>query len=31
MENMSELYGINELPEGIFPIAFYLVNKYQQK
>ena len=28
---MSELYDIEELPEGMFPLSFNLVYRYQRK
>ena len=31
METMTDLYDIDELPEGIFPIAFYHIDWYQKK
>ena len=29
MDTMSELYKINELPEGMFPLSFKLICHYQ--
>ena len=28
---MSELYGINELPEGTFVLSFTLIDRYKRK
>ena len=30
-ENMSELYVINELPEGTFLLLFNIIDRYQQE
>ena len=29
-ENMSELYNMEELPEGTFPLSFKLTDRYQR-
>ena len=28
---MSELYNIEELPEGKFPLSFFLIDRYQKE
>ena len=30
-ETMSEIYDIKELPEGTFPLYFYLIDLYQRE
>ena len=29
-ETMSEIYGTDELPEGMFPIKFNIIDQYQR-
>ena len=30
-ETMSEIYDIEELPEGTFPLSFNLIDRYQRE
>ena len=30
-ETMSELYDIDEIPEGTFPLSFNIIDRYQQE
>ena len=31
METMSEIYDIKELPEGVFPLSFKIIDRYQRE